>query len=136
MLLLADIRGAQNSQPFRVGGHDSVFNSVVNHLYKMAGTVGSAVQITLLGGAVDLVATGSTRYVSDTWRQRRENRIEMLHDIVLATNHHAIASLQTPHAAARAHIHIVNALRGKFLGAADVVHIIRIAAVDQDVSRF
>src|SRR5580692_5566605 len=111
MLLLADIRGAQNSQPFRVGGHDSVFNSVVNHLYKMAGTAGSAVQITLLGGAVDLVAIGSTRYVSDTGRQHHENRIELLHDIVLATKQHAVDSLQTPHAAARAHIHILNTLR-------------------------
>jgi hypothetical protein len=91
-------------------------------------------QVALLRSARCLVASRSTRYVTDAGRKCREDRIEVLYDIVLAANHHAIASLQTPHAAARAHVHIVDSLWHKFLRAPDVVHVIRIAPIDEDVS--
>ena len=41
-----------------------------------------------------------------------------------AADHHAVAALQAPDAAARAHVHVVDALRGEFLGAADVVDVV------------
>ena len=58
----------------------------------------------------------------------------MLHHVFLAADHHAVAALQSPHTAARSHVHIVNSLRRKFLRAPDVVHVAGIAAVNQDVA--
>ena len=47
---------------------------------------------------------------ADARRQRGENGIEMLHHVRFAADHHAIAALQTPDAAAGAHIHIMDFL--------------------------
>ena len=57
----------------------------------------------------------------------------MLDDRRLTANHHAVATLETPDASARPHVHVVDALRGQLLRATDVVDVVRIAAVDQDV---
>ena len=58
----------------------------------------------------------------------------MSYDIGLAADHHAIAALQSPNAAARANVHIMDSLGGELLGAANIVDIIRIAAIDHDVA--
>ena len=42
-----------------------------------------------------------------------------------AADHHAIAALKPPHAAARAHVHIIYALGQEFVGAADVVDVVQ-----------
>ena len=60
----------------------------------------------------------------------------MLHDSRLAADHHAIAALQAPHATAGADVDVMNVLRGELLGATDVVHVVRVAAVDQNVAGF
>ena len=60
----------------------------------------------------------------------------MLDDVVLAADHLAVAALESPDAAAGADVHVVNAFRAEFLGAADVVVVIGIAAVDEDVAGF
>src|SRR5258708_3729137 len=71
-----------------------------------------------------------------TGRKRREDAVEMLHCARLAANHHAVASLQTPHTAAGAYVHVVNPFRRQFLRAANIIHIVGVAAINQDVSRF
>ena len=38
-----------------------------------------------------------------------ENRIELLHGFFRAANHHAVAAIESPDAAAGADIHVVNA---------------------------
>ena len=63
-----------------------------------------------------------------------EDRVEMLHHVALAADHHAIAALEAPDAAAGADVDIVDALGRQLLGAADVVDVIGIAAVDQDIA--
>jgi hypothetical protein len=40
--LLARFRGAEHAQPLRVGGHDVVFDPVMNHLDEVAGAVWAA----------------------------------------------------------------------------------------------
>ena len=60
----------------------------------------------------------------------------MLNHICLATNHHAVASVESPHATAGANINVMDLFRRQFLCATDVVNVIRISAVDQDVSCF
>src|SRR5208283_1418893 len=137
--LLADICAAQNAQPFRICGHDSVFDSVVNHLDEVAGTVRTAVQITLLSGPVfvrasDLFPARRARNVAYSWGQRREDWIEALDHVILASDHHAVTSLQTPNSSAGSDIYIVDLLRSEFLGAPDVVDVVRVSAVDEDVT--
>ncbi len=133
-MLLADVGAAQNAQTFRVGGHQAVLDAVVNHLDEMAGAVRAAVQIPLLGGAVDFSRPGVRGNVAGARRQRCEDRIQMPDDIVFAADHHAVAALQSPDAAAGSDIHVVDPLRRQFFRAADIVHVIRIAAVDQNVA--
>ena len=69
-------------------------------------------------------------------RKRREDRIEMLDHLGLAADHHAVAALQAPDAAAGADVDVVDALGGEFLRAADVVDVVGVAAVDEDVAAF
>ena len=133
MLFLAHVGVAQDTQPLSVGGHEAVLDTVVHHLDKMAGAVWTAVQVTLFGGAVQLLAARRARDVPRARRQRREDCIEVLDHVLFATNHHAVAALQAPHTPARPHVHVVDALRCEFLGAPDVIHVIGIAPVDEDV---
>ena len=58
----------------------------------------------------------------------------MLDDRNFAANHHAIAALQTPDAAARSHVDVVNFLRREFLGAPDIIDVVRIPAINEDVA--
>src|SRR5215471_9360342 len=102
----------------------------------MPGAIWSTMQITLFGGArAHLLTTRGARNVAPSGRQRRKNRVETLHDRPFAADHHAVAALQTPDAAAGSDIDIVDAVRSQFLGAADVVDIVGIAAIDQNVVR-
>ncbi len=68
-------------------------------------------------------------------RQRREDRVEVLDHVGLAADHHAVAALQAPDAAAGADVDVVDALRRQLLGAPDVVDVVGVAAVDEDVAR-
>ncbi len=68
-------------------------------------------------------------------RQRLEDRPQVFDDIGVATDHHAVAFLQAPHATTGAAIHVVHLLLGQTLRAAHCVLVIGIAAVDHDVTR-
>src|SRR5882762_4535355 len=59
----------------------------------------------------------------------------MFHYILLSANHHAVATIKPPYAAARPYIYIVDILWYKFLGATNVVNVVRIAAVNENVVR-
>ena len=80
----------------------------MDHLDEVAGAVGAAVQVALLGSAIEFLAAGRARNIAGTRSESRENRIEVLDDLFLAADHHAVAALQTPHAAAGAYVNIVN----------------------------
>ena len=100
----------------------------------MAGAVRPAMQIAVFGSAaLDFLAAGGARRGIDRRRERRENRIEMLHDLRLAADHLTEAALEAPYAAAGARIDVVNSLRRQRFGAPDVVDVVRIAAVNDDV---
>ena len=58
----------------------------------------------------------------------------MLHDVLLAADHHAVATFQAPHTATGAHVHVVDSFGCEFLGALDIVHVIGVSAVDEDVA--
>src|SRR5262249_53461181 len=77
--------------------------------------------------------TGGAWNISNTRGQCFENGIEMLHGISWATDHHAIAALQTPHTATGADIDVADAASKQILRAANVVNVIRIASIDNNV---
>src|SRR5262245_41327590 len=94
MLLLAHVGGSQDAQTLGVGGHDAVFDAVMNHLDEVARAVWAAMQIALLGCAAGLLASRGARYlVAHARSQPAEDWIEMLDHSVLTANHHAVTSL-------------------------------------------
>ena len=115
--------------------HDAVLDAVVDHLDEVARADRAAVQIALLRGAGDLVAARRALDLAAAWRERLEDRIEALDDLVLAADHEAVAALEAVHAAAGAGVDVVDVLRGERLRAADVVLEERVAAVDDRVAR-
>ena len=133
-LVLADVRVFQDVEPFRVRGHEAVLDPVVHHLDEVAGAIRPAVEVALLRGALRLLASRRPRDVALPGASRLEDRVEPRHDVRLAADHHAVAALEAPDAAARPDVDVVDALRRQLLGAPDVVDVVRVAAVDQDVS--
>src|ERR1039458_6271834 len=144
--IVADIFGKffagrvlENVEALRVGLHHSVFDAVVDHIYEMSGTGRAAVDVAVFGGtsggARHFLAARSARDVAASGRQRFEDRVEAPDGFLRATDHHAVAALQSPDAAAGADVHVVHALDGTYFGAANVVFEIRIAAVNDGVAR-
>ena len=54
----AGIGVLENVQAFRISRHQTVFDAVVNHLDKMAGAGGAAVEITFFGRSAYFVSSG------------------------------------------------------------------------------
>src|SRR6185369_8055714 len=69
MRLFADIGSAQDTQPLGIGSHDAVLDAIVYHLDEVAGTIRTAVQVPLLGGASDFVSPRGARDVTDARSQ-------------------------------------------------------------------
>src|SRR6266404_8615623 len=124
MMLLAHVGMLENIQAFCVSGHQPIFDAVVDHFHEMSGAGRAAVEIAFFGGAACFLASRSTRSVAAPRSQRVENRIKVANGIVFAADHLAVAALQSPYAAARADIDIVNAFGGKLLGAANIIDVI------------
>src|SRR5262249_58897404 len=96
----------------------------------MPGTRRTAMNVSLFRGATKFLDARSFRDVANSGSEGLENRIEPLHGFFRAADHHAVAALQTPYAAAGPDIHIVNTLCGAHLRTADIIFEIRVAAVD------
>src|SRR4029077_2702710 len=98
-------------------------NPVMHHLDEMPGACRTGVDVATLSAAVAFGAARCRRNIAEPRRERGEDRIEMVHRLFLTPNHHAVAAIDTPHAARRAAIDIANAFRGQFSGAADIVFV-------------
>ncbi len=133
VLAHADVRVPQDIQALGVRRHEPVFDPVVNHLDEMPGAVGTAVQVAALGRAAGFFSPRGARGSIYRWGERGKDGVEMPGHFALTADHQAVAPLQTPDAAARPHVNIVDPRRLEFPGPANVVAIIRIAAVDEDV---
>src|SRR6202034_1165411 len=133
-LCFADIGVLEDVQTLRVSRHDAILDSVVDHLDEVAGATGSAMQIALLRRAASLLATRCAGCRSDPGGDRSENRIEMLNDILFTADHKTVPTLRSPHSATGSGVDIVNAFGPQFIGSPDVVNVVRVAAVDNDVS--
>ena len=72
--------------------------------------------------------------IAPTGRKTLEDRVKMSDYLRFPADHHAVAALQSPHPSAGAYVNIVDVFRGQLLCASNVVDVIRVAAVDQDVT--
>ena len=68
-------------------------------------------------------------------RQGGEHRIEPCDDILVTTNHQAEAALESPYAAARAHVHVADAARRQARVTGNVILKKGVASVDDHVLR-
>ncbi len=89
--------------------------------------------IALLGARIAGIALGALDGANPR-RQRAEDRVEHRDDVLLAADHHAEATIKPPHAAGCADIDIVDAFFLQHLGAANVVFVERISAIDNDIA--
>src|SRR6266542_5378407 len=103
------VRIVKDVKAFGVGLHQTILDSVVNHLDEMTGARWAAMKIAFFDGATGFFSAGRAPDVTASRRERSENRIEMTNGFFRAANHHAVAALQTPDAAARPNIDVVNA---------------------------
>src|SRR5205085_9416030 len=97
------------------------FDAVVDHLDEMSGAAGAGVDVALFDARIAAVAAAGARDVADPRRQRLEDRIEPVDHGFFAADHHAIAALDAPDAAAGADVEIMQPLFLQGLTAADVV---------------
>src|SRR6185437_12533070 len=101
----------------------------------MTGADGAGMYIALRGPVLFHMAAGCRCDVTHAGRERREYRFEPFEHGFVAADHHAIAALQSPHAAAGPDIDVGEALGLERFGAADVVLIERITAIDNGIAR-
>jgi hypothetical protein len=73
----------------------------------MAGTVWTTVQVAMFGSPLSL-ASRRQGDVTYSGSQGLEDRIEMRNHVYLAADHHAVASLKTPHTATRTNVDVVD----------------------------
>src|SRR5262245_22670362 len=104
MFSLPRVSSAKNTESLGVRRHDAVLDAIVNHFNKVAGAVWPAMEIPLLGGAADFFPPGRARNIAHPRSERRKDRIEVLHNFLLAANHHAVAALQSPNTATRPNV--------------------------------
>jgi spermidine/putrescine transport system substrate-binding protein len=64
----------------------------------------------------------------------REDAVHALDDILGAADHQAVPALEAPNAARRTDVEIIDALRLQRFAVADVIDVVRVAAVDQRVA--
>ena len=114
-------------------GHHAVLDPVVDHLHEVPGAGRAAVEVAVLGGDRVALAAGRALGRLDARGERLEERVEPPDGGVVAADHQAVAALEAEHAAARAHVDVVQALLGERLRAGDVVAVVGVAAVDDGV---
>src|SRR5580700_3660273 len=134
MGLLANVGGLQYVEALRISRHEAVLDSVVHHLDEVTAATRPAVQIALFGSTSELFASCCPRDITNSRGDCFKDRIEVLHRRVRATDHHAVAAIQSPDSSTGTNIDVVNPFRGQFLGPTDIVDVVRVSAVNQDVT--
>src|SRR5258708_31992419 len=97
----------EDVESLRIGGHQGILDAVVHHFHEVPGARWAAMQVALFRGSRDFLPARCARNITAPRRKRLEDWIEMLDDLLLATDHLAIATLETPDATARTYIDVV-----------------------------
>src|SRR6516164_11278215 len=136
VLSLPDVGALQHADALCIGGHNAVFDAVVDHLYEVTGAVRTTVQISLFRSSTEIFSAGRARDVAHPWRERGEDGIEVMYDFVFTSDHHAVTAVETPNATAGSHIYVMDVLRCKVLRPPNVVDVVRIPSVNEDIAWF
>src|SRR5258707_14234037 len=102
----------------------------------MTRPIRSTVQITKLSRAAELFPAGRAINLTSPRCESFKDWIEMFNHCGFTANHHAVTAFQAPNPAACAHINVVDLLSRQFFGSPNIVDLVRIAAVDHNVTRF
>src|SRR5207249_2484758 len=106
------------------------------HLHEMACPKRATVQVAFLCRAVYRLASRSALSVPPARRKRFEYGIELLDSCFFSTNHQTVASLYSPDAAARAHVHVMTTFRSQRLCSPDVIFVVRVATINESITAF
>src|SRR6266852_5044378 len=134
LLMFANVCMMQDVQALSVGGHDAVFNTIMDHFDEVTSTIRPTVQVPLLSSSTNLFSSRCARDCIDARSQGREDRVEVLDDILLTANHQAVTALETPDASTRSSVNVVNALGFKLSSAPNIIVVVGITAIDDDVA--
>src|SRR3990170_2861670 len=111
-----ELGGFQQLESLSVGLQHAVLDAVMNHLDEMAGPARPDMEKAVRG------------------RKSFENRFEAGDDFFFAADHHAVADLEPPDAAAGAGVDKMHAVALEVAGAPDRIFVMRVAAVDEDIA--
>src|SRR5947199_10770905 len=94
--MFANICMMQDVQALSVSGHDAVLNTIVDHFDEVTRTIGSTAKVPLFGSSPHLFSPSSACCCIDTRSQGREDRVEMLDNVLLTANHQAVPAIEAP----------------------------------------
>ena len=132
---LASVGVLKDVQALGVCGHQAILDAVVNHLDEVACAARPAVQPTGLLRRDVPGATWRALGRIETWGDGVPQRGESIHSSIIAADHEAVATFESPHSAGGADIEEVNSLLSCLGRVADVLAVVRVAAVDEGVAR-
>ncbi|MNG82637.1 hypothetical protein D3C79_413460 [compost metagenome] len=107
----------------------------MHHFHVVPGTGWAGVDVAVFGTLVLAAAAMGTRDVTHARGQRLEQRLQALEHVLFATDHHAVATVQAPHTARGADIQVMQPALGQLGGAAHVVLVEGVAAIDDRIAR-
>ena len=134
-LAQAGIGAVEDVEPLGERGHHPVLDPVVHHLHEVPGARLPAVEVAPLLRRRLARAAGRALRGVDARGERGEDRLERGERVVGAADHEAEAAIEAEHAAARAAVEVVDPPLAELGGAADVVPVVGVAAVDDRVAR-
>ena len=130
------VRVLEHVQALGVRLHDPVLDPVVDHLHEVPGPGRAAVEPALLFRRRVAFAAWRPGRRLDSGSQRLEHRREATDSLILAADHQAVAAAKAPDSTAHADVHEMDAVLSQLGGTAQVVHVVRVAAVDHRVAGF
>src|SRR5919108_6232038 len=109
-------RSFQQLKALTIGFEHRVLNPIVNHFDEMTSAIGTHMRVAAFR------------------RQGLEYRPKPFDDFGFAADHHAIADLESPDAAAGSSVDEIQTLRSQFLRPANGIFVIGISTVDENVA--
>src|SRR5262249_38078383 len=108
----------------------------MDHLYEVAATGRTAMEVTLFGCAAPPLAARGAGARANAGRERFEDGIKARNSFGRAANHHAVAALDTPHSAASSDVDIMEPFIPEKASTPHVVLEIGVAAINNGVAGF
>src|SRR6185437_2399162 len=86
----------ENVETLSIGLHQAILDAIVDHLDETADAAGTTMDVAELYAGIAVFALGGPRDVTSPWRQRLEDRVQVIDSLFVAAAHQAVAALETP----------------------------------------